>query len=179
EIAESFSVGQQIYLADRFNFRGHLHIAHVSTKASVELIDNSVDKVLVTCGVTPHHLLLTSEMMAGEDGILYKVNPPLRNHTMMSLLRQGKIDIIESDHAPHTLEDKLKRHMSGLPGIPIMAMMQGILKKEGFSDNEIMDLMFNTPNDLLGLNLRPRRGVRPSIELFKEYPINPYAHLKL
>jgi dihydroorotase len=87
-----------------------LHICHVSTAGSVEIIRWAKSKGWqVTAEVTPHHLLLTDELVAGYDPV-YKVNPPLRTATDTAALRQaladGTIDCVATDHAPHPLEDK-------------------------------------------------------------------------
>jgi len=87
-----------------------LHICHVSTAGSVEIIRWAKSKGWqVTAEVTPHHLLLTDELVAGYDPV-YKVNPPLRTAADAAALRQaladGTIDCVATDHAPHPLEDK-------------------------------------------------------------------------
>jgi dihydroorotase len=87
-----------------------LHICHVSTAGSVEIIRWAKSKGWrVSAEVTPHHLLLTDELVAGYDPV-YKVNPPLRTAADVAALRQaladGTIDCVATDHAPHPLEDK-------------------------------------------------------------------------
>ncbi len=89
---------------------GRLHIAHISTRGSVELIRRAKDKgVRVTAEVTPHHLTLTEERVIGRDNNA-KVNPPLRTKKDIKALLQGLkenvIDIIATDHAPHTEAEK-------------------------------------------------------------------------
>jgi dihydroorotase len=87
-----------------------LHVCHVSTAGSVEIIRWAKAKGWrVTAEVTPHHLLLTEELTASYDAI-YKVNPPLRTAADVAALRaglaDGTIDCVATDHAPHPLEDK-------------------------------------------------------------------------
>jgi dihydroorotase len=87
-----------------------LHVCHVSTAGSVELIRWAKSKGWrVTAEVTPHHLLLTDQLAAGYDPI-YKVNPPLRTAADIEALRaglaDGTIDCVATDHAPHPTEDK-------------------------------------------------------------------------
>jgi dihydroorotase len=87
-----------------------LHVCHVSTAGSVEIIRWAKSKGWrVTAEVTPHHLLLTDELAEGYDPV-YKVNPPLRTRADVAALRQGladgTIDCVATDHAPHPLEDK-------------------------------------------------------------------------
>jgi dihydroorotase len=89
---------------------GRLHIAHVSTEGSVELIRRAREKgVQVTAEVTPHHLTLTEEAVIGYNTNA-KVNPPLRTERDIQALIQGlndnTIDVIATDHAPHTEADK-------------------------------------------------------------------------
>jgi len=90
--------------------QGRLHIAHVSTEGSVELIRRAKEKgIRVTAEVTPHHLTLTEERVIGYDTSA-KVNPPLRTERDIQALIQGlndnTIDAIVTDHAPHTEADK-------------------------------------------------------------------------
>jgi dihydroorotase len=87
-----------------------LHICHVSTAGSVEIIRWAKSKGWrVTAEVTPHHLLLTDDLAASYDPV-YKVNPPLRTAADVAALREaladGTIDCVATDHAPHPLEDK-------------------------------------------------------------------------
>jgi dihydroorotase len=87
-----------------------LHVCHVSTAGSVEIIRWAKAKGWrVTAEVTPHHLLLTDELVAGYDPV-YKVNPPLRTQADVDALRaglaDGTIDCVATDHAPHPVEDK-------------------------------------------------------------------------
>jgi dihydroorotase len=87
-----------------------LHICHVSTAGSVEIIRWAKSKGWrVTAEVTPHHLLLTDELVASYDPV-YKVNPPLRTPADVAALREaladGTIDCVATDHAPHPVEDK-------------------------------------------------------------------------
>ena len=106
--AEETMVARDIFLAQLAGAR--LHIAHVSAAGSVELIRRAKEKgILVTCEATPHHFTLTDEAVAGYDTNT-KVNPPLRTARDVEALRQGladgTIDVIASDHAPHTAEEK-------------------------------------------------------------------------
>ncbi len=116
--AEEITVARDISLAALTGSR--LHIAHVSTRGSVELIRHAKKKgIPITTEVTPHHLLLTEERVMGTDpddhlsfyDTSAKVNPPLRTRDDISALirgiKDGTIDAIATDHAPHTLVDKL------------------------------------------------------------------------
>ncbi|HET9188575.1 MAG TPA: dihydroorotase [Acidothermaceae bacterium] len=106
--AEEAIIARDILLTEHVGSR--LHVCHVSTAGSVELIRWAKSRgVNVTAEVTPHHLLLTDELAATYDPI-YKVNPPLRSRDDVEAVRRGladgTIDAVATDHAPHALEDK-------------------------------------------------------------------------
>jgi dihydroorotase len=88
----------------------HYHAQHLSTAGSVELIRAAKkDSLPITCEVTPHHLLLTEECCSDYD-TNYKVNPPLRTQddlqALKEAIREGLIDALVSDHAPHLQSEK-------------------------------------------------------------------------
>ncbi|MGI9194836.1 MAG: dihydroorotase, partial [Candidatus Nanopelagicus sp.] len=102
-IAEEAIIARDILLAEHVQSR--LHICHVTTAGGVELIRWAKQRgIQVTAEVTPHHLLLTDELVENYDPI-YKVNPPLRTQKDVQALREGlaegTIDIVATDHAPH------------------------------------------------------------------------------
>lgn len=102
-------MARDIILAELTGAR--LHIAHVSTRGSVELIRQAKKRgVKVTAEVTPHHLTMTQERLLGYNTNA-KVSPPLRTQAdidaLIAGLVDGTIDVIATDHAPHTLNDKL------------------------------------------------------------------------
>jgi len=106
--AEEAIIARDILIADHVQSR--LHICHVSTAGSVEIIRWAKKRGFrVTAEVTPHHLLLTEDLVETYNPI-YKVNPPLRNKKDVEALREGvsdgTIDIIATDHAPHPKESK-------------------------------------------------------------------------
>jgi dihydroorotase len=106
--AEENIVARDLTLAQLTGAR--IHIAHTSTEGSVELIRWAKDKGIgVTAEVTPHHLTLTEESVL-DYGTMAKVNPPLRTgrdvNALVRGLNEGVIDIIATDHAPHTERDK-------------------------------------------------------------------------
>jgi dihydroorotase len=107
-VAEEAVIARDCLLAAHVGSR--LHVCHVSTAGSVELIRQAkASGWNVTAEVTPHHLLLTDELAASYDP-LYKVNPPLRTAADTEALRaglaDGTIDVVATDHAPHPHEDK-------------------------------------------------------------------------
>lgn len=89
----------------------HIHGAHLSTAGSVELVRRAKSEgIKVTAEVTPHHLTLTDDLIARDFDPLYKVNPPLRTQADILALREGlrdgTIDCIATDHAPHAWQEK-------------------------------------------------------------------------
>jgi dihydroorotase len=107
-VAEEAIIARDCLLAAHVG--SSLHICHVSTAGSVEIIRWAKSKGwLVTAEVTPHHLMLTDELAAGYDPV-FKVNPPLRTAADVAELRRaladGTIDCVATDHAPHPVEAK-------------------------------------------------------------------------
>lgn len=131
--AEVESLKKQISLAKEYGVKAHLHICHTSVPEAVEIVDGLRGKMRITCGSTPHHLSISMDMMQAPEGIVYKVNPPIRSqetvNRMRELLKQGKIDIIETDHAPHSKEEK-----EYAPGKPAGSYMSGIQSLEHYAD---------------------------------------------
>ena len=107
-VAEEAIIARDVLLADHVGAR--LHVCHVSTAGSVEVVRWAKARGIdVTAEVTPHHLLLTEDLVSSYDS-RYKVNPPLRRaedvEALRAALADGTIDIVATDHAPHTSEAK-------------------------------------------------------------------------
>jgi dihydroorotase len=107
-VAEESIIARDVLLAEATGSR--LHICHLSTAGSVEIIRWAKQRgIKVTAEVTPHHLLLTDELARTYNPV-YKVNPPLRTDADVKALREalvdGTIDIVATDHAPHPVEAK-------------------------------------------------------------------------
>ena len=118
-VAEEAIIARDCLLAGHVG--GRLHVCHVSTAGSVELIRWAKGKGWdVTAEVTPHHLLLTDDCAHSYDAT-FKVNPPLRTQADVDALRDGladgTIDCVATDHAPHALEDKETEWGAALPGM--------------------------------------------------------------
>ncbi len=137
---------------------GWLHITHVSTAGAVELIRKAKQqRVNVTAEVTPHHLELTEEIVQ-RYGTLAKVNPPLRTvadrRALSRALKEGVIDIIATDHAPHTAADKQKEFALASAGISGFETAFGslmFLVHDGrFTINELIACLTSKPAALLG-----------------------------
>ncbi len=137
-LAEEVMVARDLLLAEWTGC--HLHIAHVSTAGSVRLIrDAKARGVKVTAEATPHHLILTQDAVRQWDTDT-KVNPPLRTQqdveALQEALRDGTIDVIATDHAPHARVDKEVEYdfaafgISGLEtlvGLTLMLVERGVL----------------------------------------------------
>ena len=107
-VAEESIIARDVLLAEYVGAR--LHVCHLSTAGSVDVIRWAKKRgIAVTAEVTPHHLLLTEDRVAGFDP-LFKVNPPLRTSedtiALREALAEGIIDIVATDHAPHPSESK-------------------------------------------------------------------------
>ncbi|MDE2060511.1 MAG: dihydroorotase, partial [candidate division NC10 bacterium] len=106
--SEAVMVARDLLLAELTGAR--LHIAHVSAAESVRLIrEAKARRMRVSCEVTPHHLALTEDAVRGFNSNA-KMNPPLRSEddrqALLEGLRDGTIDVIATDHAPHTVQEK-------------------------------------------------------------------------
>lgn len=107
-VAEEAIIARDVLLAS--HVKSKVHICHVSTRGSVEIIQRAKENgIEVTAEVTPHHLLLTEDLIEHYDPV-FKVNPPLRSMDDVMALREGVkngvIDVIATDHAPHPFENK-------------------------------------------------------------------------
>ena len=168
-----------------------LHICHLSTKGSVDIVRWAKERgVAVTAEVTPHHLLLTDELVRTFDPV-YKVNPPLRTDDDVQALRravaEGTIDVIGTDHAPHTAEDKecewscAAHGMTGLE--TALAVVQSTLVDTGLIGWErVAQIMSRTPARILGLTDQGQElapGATANIVLWDpsgQTPVDPTIH---
>ena len=151
--AEIESVKDVISIVKQTGFSGTLHIAHVSTKGAIEEIVKARETMCVTMGVTPHHALFTTQDAADHDRYL-KMNPPLRSEedrkaVFVSLL-DGTATWIESDHAPHTKEQK-ENGASGIPGFENMLLLIDALKEAGISETRLHELTYRNAAELFEL----------------------------
>ncbi|UCE39140.1 MAG: dihydroorotase [Thermoplasmata archaeon] len=135
------------------NNRGNAkaHICHVSTSEGARLIENES----ITSEVTPHHLFLNSN---SDIGALGKVNPPLREskdqEALWNALSQGTIDIMASDHAPHTLDEKeqFETAAPGIPGVETMVpLMLYMVKQNKFQLERLVDAACKRPGEIFHL----------------------------
>jgi len=156
-IAEEAIIARDILLAEHVQSR--LHICHVTTAGGVELIRWAKQRgIQVTAEVTPHHLLLTDELVENYDPI-YKVNPPLRTHKDVQALREGLaegvIDIVATDHAPHPSEDKDCEFQAGAFGMvgletALSVVVKTMIETKLMTWSDLIDRMSAAPARIAG-----------------------------
>ncbi|MCB2290739.1 dihydroorotase [Clostridium sp. CS001] len=148
-LAENMMTWRDITLS---KFTGcKLHLAHVSTKEAMkDIIEGKLQGAQITCEVTPHHLALTSETE-------YRVNPPIREtedvNFLIKAIKDGFVDAIATDHAPHSPEDKIK----GAPGMTGLETSFSVcftkLVGEGhITLNKLSEIMSKNPAKIMKLN---------------------------
>ena len=133
-----------------------VHICHLSSCEGLNLLRSRSKNI--SCGVTPHHCLLSAEKKLSPQ-THFKVNPPLRTtfdkETLFNTLRNGFIDVLESDHAPHTLDEKdaeFNDAPSGIPGVETMYPMFLYLAKQGkLSFQSLISLLCEKPAEILNV----------------------------
>ncbi|MFY9587740.1 MAG: dihydroorotase [Actinomycetota bacterium] len=138
-----------------------LHVPHVSTAGSVELIRAAkAQGIRVTAEVTPHHLSLTDTLVASFDPV-YKVAPPLRSRADVDALRaaliDGTIDCVATDHAPHAREDKEREFDKAPPGMLGLETALGVVLTELVATgrmtlSDLVRTMSTTPARIRGLD---------------------------
>ncbi len=179
--AEIESVSDQIENALSSGFKGNLHIAHISTKGALDLVrEAKKDGMRITCGATPHHSLLTTR----NEGIFTKMNPPLRDKkdrdAVLEALFDSTVDWAESDHAPHSLSDKIKG-ASGIPGFEGMLRLIRFLRREGMDEKRLNDLFSDNAVKVFSLPWKAERvPALISDEMIekagREYPYSAWSH---
>ncbi len=157
--AEEIAIFRDIRLAELTGAR--LHIAHVSTAGSVEIIRAAKARgVQVTAETAPHYFSLTEEAVEGYN-TLAKMNPPLRTErdrlSIIEGLRDGTIDAIATDHAPHsTLEKECEFQLAanGIIGLEtsLPLALEVLVRQEGFSLSHLVRLMSVNPASILGIS---------------------------
>jgi dihydroorotase len=156
-IAEEAIIARDILLAEHVQSR--LHICHVTTAGGVELVRWAKQRgIQVTAEVTPHHLLLTDELVENYDPI-YKVNPPLRTQKDVQALREGLaegvIDIVATDHAPHPSEDKDCEFQAGAFGMigletALSVVVKTMIETKLMNWSDLIDRMSIAPARIAG-----------------------------
>ncbi|MEU1887359.1 dihydroorotase [Micromonospora sp. WMMD987] len=188
-VAEEAIIARDVLLAEHVGSR--LHVCHVSTAGSVEVLRQAKRRgIRVTAEVTPHHLLLTDEVVGGRGELaspaladgwsptasydpVFKVNPPLRTGVDVAALRaalaEGVIDVVATDHAPHAVEDKECEWAYARPGmLGLETALSIVLDVLGPRWDLIADRMSRIPARIAGLDghgLDPAPGVPANLTL--------------
>ncbi len=159
--AEEIAVGADLALARLTG--GRLHLAHLSTRGSLEAVRRAKEGGLaVTCEVAPHHLVLTEKaVMESDYDANTKMNPPLRSKedvaALLQALADGTIDAIASDHAPHHTDEKLQEFDDapfGIAGLEtsVALMMDRLVRPGVITFGRLVELMARNPARILGIN---------------------------
>lgn len=164
------------------------HICHISTKESVELVRKAKSEGLdVTCETAPHYLVFT-DMDLKEDG-KFKMNPPIRSEkdrqALIEGIIDGTIDMIATDHAPHSLEEKskgLKNSLMGVVGLETAfpVLYTELVKKGIITLEKLVTLMQVNPSKRFNIGKQIKLGDKADIAVFdldSNYKINPETFL--
>jgi len=170
--AEEIMVARDIVLAR--NTGWPVHLAHLSTAGSVELLEWArTARVPVSAEVTPHHLLLTEEELLTRDPV-YKVNPPLRTENdrraLLRALRSGMIEAIATDHAPHAEQEKaqgLEKAPFGINGLEtaVPSLLDRLVRTGELSLERLIEALTIAPARLLKLENKGRIKVGGDADL--------------
>lgn len=173
--AESSIVERDIALARET--KGHIHVAHVSTREALDAIrDAKKSRLRVTAEVTPHHFTLVDENV-GEFNTHYKMNPPLRSvadrDALIEAILDGTIDVIASDHAPHAFHEKqveFERAAFGITGLETSLPIALTVLHHHFKLTlwRIVELMSANPAKVFGLRSRGTlaKGAHADVTIF-------------
>jgi dihydroorotase len=158
-IAEESIVARDVMLARHTGSR--VHVAHVSTAGTVEVVRwAKAQGIAVTAEVTPHHLVLTTDLLSGYDPV-FKVNPPLRPQEDVEALRaalaDGTIDAVATDHAPHARHDKehaFTEAAFGMLGLETaLSVVSDVMVRGGLLDwSGVARVMSTSPAAIAGLS---------------------------
>ena len=183
-VAEDIVVARDIFLVDYT--KTQYHVAHMSTAGCAELVRGAKKrKIRVTCEVTPHHFVLTDEKVRGYDTNT-KMNPPLRTRddveAMKEGLRDGTIDVIATDHAPHSYDEKQVEYQHapfGIVGLETaigLAVTELVVKKT-ISVHQLIEKFSNNPRRILHLpDILIQEGEEANLTIFdpiSEWVVDP------
>ena len=150
------------------------HVCHISTKESVELIRQAKSEgVNITCETGPHYLLL-DDMMLEEDGF-FKMNPPIRSkedrQALIKGLQDGTIDMIATDHAPHSLEEKtkgLEKSLMGIVGLETAfpLLYTYLVKEDVITFEKLIELMNVNPRKRFEIGTEIKIGEKADLSVF-------------
>ena len=164
------------------------HVCHISTKESVEVIRQAKKSgVDVTCETAPHYLVF-NDMDLIEDG-RFKMNPPIRSESdrlaLIEGITDGTIDMIATDHAPHSVEEKskgLKDSLMGVVGLEtsFSAIYTHLVKSGIITLEKQLELMQINPKKRFGIGISIKEGEKADLTVFnlnEEYTVNPNEFL--
>ena len=156
--AEDLIVSRNVILSAATG--GHIHLQHISSANSVEIVRQAKARGLrITAEGTPHHFALTEEALATYD-THFKMNPPLRTEAdrraIIAGLRDGTLDCIATDHAPHTDYEKDREFdfaPNGITGLEtaLAISLQVLMRRSRFSLSRVVDLLTRRPAQVLNL----------------------------
>jgi dihydroorotase len=165
-------IARDIILAEAA--RARIHIAHLSTRGGVRLVEEAKKrKVQVTAEVTPHHLVLSDEALANYDTNL-KVYPPLRSQkdvqALLGAVKAGVVDVLATDHAPHTVEEKeveFDRAPFGINGLEtaVSLLLDRLVNKNVIALSRFIEMISTNPARILGLKDKGRLTVGADADL--------------
>ncbi len=174
--AEACYLSSSLAVALAREFDSRLHILHISTARELELFDNSIPRSekRITSEVCVHHLSFDDSEYS-ELGTLIKCNPAIKSRddreALLAALKDGRLDIIATDHAPHTREEKDNPYFSAPSGLPLvqhsLVMMLEFYHRGLLTLEEIADRMAHAPADIFKIKERGylREGYRADIAL--------------
>lgn len=184
-VAEEAIIARDVLLAEHVGSR--LHVCHLSTAGSVDIIRWAKRRgVHVTAEVTPHHLLLTEDLVRGYDA-RFKVNPPLRTGEDVEAVREGladgTIDIVATDHAPHPTESKACEWQAAAHGMvglesALRIVQQTMVDTERMSWADVARVMSHTPariGRLAGHGTPLAAGEPASFTLYDPRPVRTFG----
>ena len=156
--AEDLIVARNVILSEYTG--AHIHLQHISSKFSVDVIRRAKARgARITAEATPHHLALIDEALSGYD-TNFKMNPPLRTEAdrkaLIGALRDGTLDIVATDHAPHTDYEKDKEFdfaPNGILGLEtaLAVTLEVLVRQNKFKLPHVIDLMTRRPAEVMNL----------------------------
>ncbi|MCK9409593.1 MAG: dihydroorotase [Bacteriovoracaceae bacterium] len=164
-IAEEIMIARDLLLAEYTNSR--YHVCHMSTAVAVDLVRQGKKKgIKVTCEVTPHHFTVTDEIVRSYDTNT-KMNPPLRTQKDVDAIKEGlkdgTIDVIATDHAPHSLDEKEVDYIQAPFGIVGLETAIGLTVSELVEHNvislmQMIEKLSTNPRKIIGKEIRIAEG---------------------
>lgn len=157
--SEDYITAREMILAHSVNAR--IHICHVSTKGSTDMIRFAKSQgVKVTCETAPHYFMFTDKLLESRDAD-YRMNPPLRTDSdvkaIVESIKDGTIDCIITDHAPHAPEEKadFEKAPNGVLGLEtsLAATLTALVHSGEITLNKLVELMCVNPRKILGLEI--------------------------